>query len=102
MPENTFEIWLSGETKTLIFRSTERGRYTSFVVVLMHVLGDRWCDVGRFDSAHGVPHQDILGKKSGLIQKIWYDTISSKQAFKLAIKTFQEHHENIISSYLRN
>ncbi len=102
MPESTFEIWLSEETKILIFRRTERGRYTSFVVVLMHLLDDRWFDVGRFDSAHVVPHQDVLGKKSGLIQKIWYDTLSPKQAFKSAIKTFQEHHENIIATYLKN
>jgi hypothetical protein len=102
MPDQDFEIWLSGETKILIFRRTERGRYTSFAVVLMHLHDGGWTDVARFDSAHGIPHQDVLGHKSGLIQKIWYDTLTPKQAFKLAIKNFQENHETIIVQYLQN
>lgn len=102
MPDQDFEIWLSGETKILIFRSTERRRYTSFAVVLMHFLHGVWTNVGRFDSAHGIPHQDVLGHKSGLLQKIWYDTLTPKQAFKFAIRNFQENHENIIAKYLQN
>lgn len=102
MPDQDFEIWLSGETKILIVRSTEKGRYTSFAVVLLHLIKGEWVDVGRFDSAHGTPHQDVLGKKSGLIEKVWYDTLSPKQAFKFAIRNFQENHEKIIAKYLQS
>jgi hypothetical protein len=40
-----------------------------------------WIDVARFDAAHGIPHQDVLGKKAGLLQKIWYAIYLRKKYF---------------------
>jgi len=83
-------------------RRTEKGRYVAFAVVLMASTENGWIDIGRFDTAHGIPHQDVLGAKKGLLQKIWLDTISPREAFHLAISTFTIKHEHIRTQYFNN
>ena len=102
MPETNFEIWIDGETKILVHRRTEKGRYVTFAVVLMIATADGWMDIGRFDTAHGIPHQDILGEKNGLLQKVWLDDITPRKAFHLAITTFERDHERIRIQYHSN
>jgi len=53
-----------------VLRSTTKGRDNSFSVVLMVLTSERWVDVSRFDTAHGIPHRDILGRRKGLLQKM--------------------------------
>gem|GEM_PF-6764039 len=43
-----------------------------------------------------------LEKQKGLLQKVWYDDVSPKIVFHLAIETFKEGHEHIIADYLQN
>ena len=88
--------------RIIVIRSTQSGRYVSFAVVLTIQTEQGCVDVGRFDTAHGIPHQDILGQKAGLLQKIWYDDISPKEVFHLAITTFQKDYELIINAFKRN
>jgi len=57
-----FEIVINPITVILIFQHSHLGRLVSFSVVLLILHDDGWIDVGPFDSAHGTPHQDILGK----------------------------------------
>ena len=102
MPDSAFNIWLENNVRILVIRSTQKGRYVSFAVVLTMQTEQGWVDVARFDTAHGIPHQDILGKKAGLLQKIWYDDISPKEVFHLAITTFQKDYELIINAFKRN
>jgi len=102
MPETSFFIPLSPDRRILVMRSTTKGRYNSFAVVLILLLEGKWVDVSRFDTAHGLPHRDILGKRKGLLQKVWYDDISPKIVFHLAIETFKKDHERIITDYLQN
>jgi hypothetical protein len=102
MPDSAFNIWLENDVRILVIRSTQKGRYVSFAVVLTIQTEQGWLDVARFDTAHGIPHQDILGKKGGLLQKVWYDDISPKEVFHLAIKTFQKDYELIINAFKRN
>ena len=102
MPDTAFFIPLGEDRRILVMRSTSKGRYHSFAVVLMVLADGVWIDVGRFDTAHGLPHRDILGKRKGLLQKVWYDDISPKEVFHTAIKTFKEDHERIVSDYLAN
>jgi len=71
-------------------------------VVLLVFDGEAWIDVGRFDSAHGTPHQDILGKRKGLREKVWYDDLTAKQVFALAISTFRNNHDEIKNDYFAN
>jgi hypothetical protein len=53
MPESSFFIWINPERRILVLRSTTKGRYNSFSVVLMVLTSEGWIDVSRFDAAHG-------------------------------------------------
>jgi hypothetical protein len=85
-----------------VLRSTTKGRYNSFSVALMVLTSEGWVDVSRLDTAHGIPHRDILGHRKGLLQKLLFDEISPKEAFHLGIQTFQDDHERITSEYYAN
>jgi hypothetical protein len=102
MPEAAFFIWLTPERRILVFRSSTKGRYNSFSVVLMVLTPEGWVDVSRYDSAHGIPHRDILGRRKGLLQKVWFDDISPKEVFHIGIQNFREEHERIITDYFAN
>jgi hypothetical protein len=80
MPESSFFIWINPERRILVLRSTTKGRYNSFSVVLMVLTSEGW----------------------GLLQKLWFDEISPKEAFHLGIQTFQDDHERIIAEYYAN
>jgi hypothetical protein len=100
MPEKEFEIWIDGTTAIRIHQDTHRGRLASFAVVLVALLEGKWIAVGRFDTSHGIPHQDILGRRGRLLEKVWYDDLPPKDVFGLAIETFQKNHEQIKNDYL--
>jgi hypothetical protein len=102
MPDSAFFIWITPERRILVLRSTTKGRYISFSVVLMVLTPEGWVDVSRFDSAHGIPHRDILGSRKGLLQKVWFDDISPKEVFHMGIQTFRDEHERIIAEYFAN
>lgn len=102
MPKKIFEIVINATTVIHVFSHTHLGRLINFSVVLMVFHEDKWVDVGRFDSAHGTPHRDILGKRTGLREKVWYDDLTPKQVFALAISTFRKSHEQIKDSYFAN
>ena len=102
MPEKEFEIWLDATTRILIRRGTQGGRLTHFAVVLLALADGEWVDIARFDTAHGCPHEDVIGQTGGLLQKIWHDNLSYRQAFELAIRTFRKDYETIRQKYLAN
>jgi len=56
MPEKLYTLWLDDLTFVHVEFLTVRGRVVSFVVRLMRETGDRWINVVRYDTAHGVPH----------------------------------------------
>jgi len=71
MPEKEFKIWLE-DGLVLAWRDSGSGGISSFrVVLLAEIDGEIHC-VARYDTAHGVPHQDILGLKGGLLAKNWF------------------------------
>ena len=102
MPQKVYEIVVNLSTVIRVFSDTHRGRLVSFSIVLLIFHDDEWIDIGRFDSAHGTPHQDIMGKKKGLREKVWYDNLTAKQVFALAIATYRENHEQIKNDYFAN
>jgi len=69
MPEKDFEILINSETAIRVYRNTVSGRLVTFAIVLLIYHGDDWIDIQRFDTAHGCPHQDILGKKADCYKK---------------------------------
>ncbi len=46
---------------------------TGFAVVLLALVNGEWVDIARFDTAHGCPHEDVLGRNGGLLQKVWHE-----------------------------
>lgn len=45
MPDSAFNIWLENDVRILIIRSTQKGRYVSFAVVLTIQTEQGWVDV---------------------------------------------------------
>ena len=73
------------------------GRIVDFVVRLMR-LGDPDVNLARYDTAHGLPHRDVLGRRRGLLRKDWLPTMTLKEALEYAIydlKTNYEHYRQI-------
>ena len=99
MPQKVYEIVVNLSTVIRVFSDTHRGRLVSFSIVLLIFHDDEWIDIGRFDSAHGTPHQDVMGKKKGLLEKVWYDNLTAKEVFALAISTYRKNHEQIKNDY---
>ena len=92
MPYKEWEIDL-GEFRIIILRETVKGVMLNFKVALLAWDGGDWVCITRYDCAHGFPHQDVLGKRGGLLYKsrIWesnYETI-----FTHAIRDCQENYK---------
>jgi len=79
-----------------------RGRVVSFVVRLMKIESDGDVNVARYDTSHGLPHRDILGKRRGLIRKEWFFTTSLGKVLQDAIADFKLNYENYIQGYEKN
>jgi len=72
MPSKDYRIWLDARTYIVVNLTMVKGRIVSFVVRLMVKMGDQDYNVVRYDTAHGVPHRDTLGLKTGLQRKDWF------------------------------
>lgn len=84
----------------LVDRTTVRGSITIFSVVLLVYLEGEWIDITRYDTAHGVPHRDIIGKKQGLRFKRWMDDIDINYAFEYAIRDCTGNARQYLADYL--
>jgi hypothetical protein len=71
----------------IVRRFTRNGKLIEFAVVLLY---DR-VDITRYDNEHDVPHRLVLGKKSALICKEWYENMTNWEAFHHAIHDFTEN-----------
>ena len=100
MPDKEFEIWLDATTRLLVRRDTQGGAILGFAVILLAMIDGEWVDIARFDTAHGCPHEDVLGRKAGLLQKIWHDHLSYRQAYENAIMRCRDEYESIRQQYL--
>jgi len=67
MPEKEFTQWLDDALLSASW-STVQGEITAFCVMLLVEIEGRTHCVARYDSAHGAPHQDILGLRKGLLE----------------------------------
>lgn len=70
------------------------GRVVGFVVRLIVIRGDEERDVARYDTAHGLPHLDLLTREGKVIEKRWIEGLSFGEALNLAIEDFKQDHEN--------
>ena len=94
MGHEAFIVWLSGRRYLAVAFTTVHGDVVSFVVRLMTCDADGDRILSRFDTAHGVAHQDLLARAGHLRQKIWFSHLSLKDALDHAIDHFKTHHED--------
>ena len=76
-----WEIPLPDGFILLIRKETLFGKWIGFAVVLAF---EGEC-ITRYDTAHGRPHRDLLGKEKGWIGKEICSTMEMKAAFEYAI-----------------
>ena len=50
-------------------------------------------NVARYDTAHNVPHRDVLGRRKGLLRKDWLAGMSLKEALQFAITDLKMNYE---------
>jgi hypothetical protein len=102
MPSKDYRIWLSDDAYIAVQFIMVRGRVVSFVVRLMRLEGGSELNVARYDSAHGAPHRDLLGRKRGLLQKTWYLDADFGVVLRLAVNDFAQNHEDYYRIYQTN
>jgi hypothetical protein len=101
MPEKEFKIWLE-DGLVLAWRNSGSGGISSFQVVLLAEIDGAIHCVARYDTAHGVPHQDILGIKGGLLAKNWFFEYEIEKVFEYAVDDLQTNAKQYISFFRRN
>jgi hypothetical protein len=101
MPHKEWIKGLGERIRLLIRLETIEGEVVEFVVVLVYLIDNNWHCVTRYDTAHQIPHRDILGLRKGLIEKEWLFRIPLDQAFTYAIEDMEKNYENYIH-YFQN
>lgn len=96
MRPKEWEIPLPDGFKILVWKRKFLGKWLDFGVVLIF---EGEC-VTRYDAAHGTPHRDVLGKKSGLIRKEKCSTIALKEAFDHAIRDLTKNFRTYFEFYI--
>lgn len=96
MPDKEYSVLLASDCRLVVTIKMVGGKVVSFVVRLVHLLADRDEDVARYDTAHGAPHLDILGRGGNLERKIWLDVDSFEDALTLAIDDFKRNYESYL------
>ena len=48
-------------------------------------IADPDVNIARYDTAHHLPHRDVLGRRKGLLRKDWLAAMSLKEALQFAI-----------------
>ena len=92
MPLRSWTIDL-GEFQIVVRRHTEQGALIDFLVAVLAWDGDKWVCVTRYDSAHGFPHQDVLGSRRGLLYKQGFPGFSYDEVFDYALRDCQKNCE---------
>ena len=102
MPSKDYRIWINDTTYIVVDLVVIRGRLVSFVVRLMWIEMNNTNNVVRYDTAHGTPHRDTLGKRRGLLRKDWYPSLALDIVLQRAIKDSKVNYENYIAQFKEN
>jgi hypothetical protein len=96
-----FEIPLSESFYIAVEIESLAGQIVSFVVRLMK-RADPDVNIARYDTAHHLPHRDVLGRRKGQLRKDWLTGMSLKDALQFAINDLRLHHERYDQIYESN
>ena len=102
MPSKDYRIWLSDQAFIVVEFVMMRGQIISFAVLLMLREDGKESNVARYDTAHGTPHLDLLGKRRGLLTKTWYVNARMDAVLRRAVDDFKSYYEHYIRNYLQN
>jgi hypothetical protein len=95
-----FEIPLDEAFYVAVEIKSLGGQITDFVVRLMKK-DDPSVNVVRYDTAHQIPHRDVLGRRRGLLRKDWLTGMSLREALQFAIRDVKgncERYDQIFES----
>ena len=102
MALETYRIWLRAGLFIHIVFLQQGGEVRSFAVVLVTETTEGFVNVARYDTAHGIPHRDVLGRTKGLLRKQWFPTVPLVKVLDLAIRDFKENHETYLQHYQKS
>ena len=102
MSEKDFFIWLDDRSYLNVNFTTVRGRVVSFVVRLMLVTDKGDMNVARYDTAHGIPHRDVLDSRGCLVRKDWLLNVAFDEALKYAKEDLMRNYERYIKIFEEN
>jgi hypothetical protein len=94
MPLESYWIWLRAGLFLYVAFVQQGGEVVSFAVVLVAETLDGLVNVARYDTAHGVPHRDVMGRRKGLLSKRWFPNVPLGRVLDLAITDFKANHES--------
>ena len=96
MPQKDYITWLDDKTYLRIDFVTVKGRVASFVVRLMRVEHEKLINIVRYDTAHGMPHRDVLDRNGRVLRKDWLLDMTFDQALTYAKKELLENYETYV------
>ena len=77
-----------------VYFETVQGFVSSFVVKYLTIIEDEEFEVLRFDSAHEVPHIDILDPDGNTRQKIWLSHLDNGMALDHSQEDIKQHYHS--------
>lgn len=102
MAHRDYVIWLDERTYVRVDFITVRGEVVSFVVRLMLVTETGDVNVVRYDTAHGMPHRDLLDKGGAIVSKDWLLNMTFDQALTHAKDDIIQNYEKYIKIFQKN
>ncbi|MHB8523865.1 MAG: DUF7718 family protein [Limisphaerales bacterium] len=99
MPQKDYIIWLDDQTYVRVDFVTVSGRVVSFVVSLMRAKDEKLTSIVRYDTAHGMPHRDLLDRRGRVVRKDWLPEMPFDQALTHAKIDLVENYEKYIKAH---
>ena len=96
-----FEVPLQGGFYLAVEIESFAGQITRFVVRLMKMTEPDG-NLARYDTAHNMPHRDVLGRKKGLLRKDWLVGMDLKEALQYAINDLKMNYERYDKKFETN
>ena len=96
MPDKAYRIFLEKGFVIAVSIAMVEGRVVGFVVRLIHIQGEEERDLAPYDTAHGLPHLDLLTREGKVREKRWIEGLSFGQALNMAIEDFRQNYEKYV------
>jgi hypothetical protein len=99
MGKKSYVIWLDDSAYVEVEFLTVHGRVVSFVARLMRFDGGELYGIVRYDTAHGMPHRDLLDRQGRIVRKDWLLEMTFDQALTYAKEDLCQNYEEYIGHF---